>query len=927
MDPLNTDLNLGGNSNPTIDTSSSINSVTNPITNPSDINTNNYQNPNDYSESQVEEVDLSGEIAPDNQNVFQKAGSWISNAANSVYNTGAEIVNDIKTWASTNLLGAGSTLEETAANLASDVGTIVSKLGSIFIDSVKTLKSTEAVIATSVVSGAAKLVEHFADLSLWCRGKLIEGQSYVAGTIVGLFNKDTGDAIKNAGHQANQQMKEWIEFDAVGAANKWFYECTDLGRWINDNSLVKYDSEVAMKIREVSEKAAEVAAATALTVLTGGAATFAIGALYGIGKQAERTYQRNGTDTSLLQELGIVGSGALTGLSWMANGKLVKGLLEVAKTAAAIGTKQVINKISKDILTKDFWLKAFKDGLTGANGVGNHIASAMMTGEDIIPYLNGEKPWDAEAVGHIALCYLKNLGYNVAEDALRGYLGNFNSQTVIGEFATKLMDNNTINKEVTHINATDIIDNVDVLSSNLEIYSKGVNLDKTAHQVPIEYLIGILKDPDTSSKILAGDPLDEFNGFTRLEIGNAMNDLIQASIEHDLEIDIDEAGIERLFNISSECSGSPYLVAMEECEKYFKSVSWENPMSIMDPRTQIIVKCLKFLKAEGCKMLLLNNMIIDQALSLYENNLEYLYQLGEKLNHDMLDDLATAVLHKYTLNSNHRSKEELGKIIESIKKMMDKDGYQLSDQKSLTFDFLQKYFELYEYDEAILEKLRDFTGGYVPEGKLKSILGSLVYQTPEDFHYPGETKRVMGYNNGIRSFLSLDYPIEVLRNSSIHESLHQITHNIIFDSILGRNVTHAGVEIYQYDAAGNYIGKYMEGLNESITEFFTKLSMGREYRNSSGYWDGVISLKYLVDEHIVPIDKLKKFYFTNDSTGLYNILKEKLWLYDLDSKTDDLVEAFDNMISNDLTKRKNGIDVFNAIIFEYEKRRRNGMFF
>ena len=431
MNPVNTNVDLGTNGNSNINTGSSINTSVNTGAVSSNVNTSTYQTSAQISQQPVEELDLSSETASDNRNIFQKAGDWIADTANSVYNTGAEIVNDIKTWASSNLKGAGSSLEETAANLASDVGTIVSKLGSIFLDGVKALKSTEAVIATSVVSGVAKLGEHLVDAALWCGGKLIEGRAYVDGTIVGLFNKDAGDAIKNAGHQANQQLKEWIAFDAVGEANKWFYESTDLGRWINDNSLMKYDSEAAMKIREVSEKAAEFAAATALTVATGGLATFAVGALYGIGKQAESTYQKNGTDTTLLQEAGIVGAGGLTGLSWLANGKLGSGFIEIGKAATEVGVGEVVSKISKDILTKDFWLKAFKDGLTGVNGLGNYAASAMMTGEEIIPYLNGEKPWDAEAVEHIALCYLKNLGYNVAEDALREYIGGFKAEKAI----------------------------------------------------------------------------------------------------------------------------------------------------------------------------------------------------------------------------------------------------------------------------------------------------------------------------------------------------------------------------------------------------------------------------------------------------------------------------------------------------------------
>ena len=450
MEVANTSFNLGDAGSSNVDTSSSISNGINgsqQTNQSSSINTGSYQSNGIYTGAETETYDLSVEAAEDNRNVIQRVGDWISDTAASAYETGANIVSDAYSWIAGGLKGIGSTLEETAANLASDVGTFAAKVGSAFLDGYTALMSTEAVIATSVVSGVAKLGEHVVDVALWCGGKVAEGRAYVAGTIVGLFDKDIGDAIKNAGHQASQQMKEWIEFDAVGEANKWFYESTDLGRWINDNSYMKYDSEAAMKIRGISEKAAEFAAATALTIATGGLATFAIGALYGIGKQAESTYQRNGTDTTLLQEAGILGSGALTGLSWLAKGKLGAGFLEIGKAATEVGVGEIVSKISKDILTKDFWLKAFKDGLTGVNGLGNYAASAMMTGEDIIPYLNGEKPWDAQAIGTIALAYLKNLGYNVAEDALRGYIGSFNSDKAIREIteATSKIEEPTLN--------------------------------------------------------------------------------------------------------------------------------------------------------------------------------------------------------------------------------------------------------------------------------------------------------------------------------------------------------------------------------------------------------------------------------------------------------------------------------------------------
>ena len=395
MDALNTNINLGDNSNPTVDTSSSINNVTNPVNNTSDINTNNYQNPNTYSQSPVEDFDLSGDISMD---------------------------------------VGGSTLAETASSLASSVAEFGSKISNFLLGAIDTLASTGAVLANTITSGVLDLGEGIVDGLAWCGGKIVEGGSWLLGSVVGLFDQNAGQAIKDFGVERDNDVKEFMEVDWIGKANDWFYNETAIGRHLNEASLMKYDSETAQKIRGITEKVAEIAAATALTIATGGAAApLAVGLLYGMGTAGESTYQQYGTGTSVLQELGIAGSGALTGLSWMATGKLVAGFLEIGKTAAAVGTKKVLSQIAKDVVTKDFWMKALKEGLTGANGVGNYIASAMMTGDNLIPYINGEKEWDANAIGSLALEFLKNLGLNVAEDALRGYIGNFNSENAIRE--------------------------------------------------------------------------------------------------------------------------------------------------------------------------------------------------------------------------------------------------------------------------------------------------------------------------------------------------------------------------------------------------------------------------------------------------------------------------------------------------------------
>ncbi len=385
MEPISTNLDLGNTDRTDISSSSSIdNSISSSNLQGTNIDTIPYQTNHQYNSVPIEEVDLSEDI---------------------------------------NIDVSGSTLSETVSSLASGVAEFGSKIGAFLFGGIDIKLATGAVFQTTLLSGVLDIGEGIVDGLAWCGGKIVEGGSWLLGKAIGNFNEDIGEAVINAGKERDNAVKEFMEVDWIGRANDWFYQETDIGRKINEASLLKYDSKAAQKIRSFTERAAEIAAATALTIFTGGAAApLAVGLLYGMGKAGESTYHQHGTDTSLLQELGIAGSGVLTGLSWIPLGKLGQGFINIGRTAANVGVKEVASNIVKDIATKDFWMNALKKGLTGANGVGNYFASAIMTGEDVIPYITGEQELDKQALGHIALSYLKHLGFNVAEDALREYV-------------------------------------------------------------------------------------------------------------------------------------------------------------------------------------------------------------------------------------------------------------------------------------------------------------------------------------------------------------------------------------------------------------------------------------------------------------------------------------------------------------------------
>ena len=342
-----------------------------------------------------------------------------------------------------------------------------------------------AVGTTSVLSGVLDIVEGIGDGVVW-----------VASKAVGIISPD-----------AEEAMKEFIARDLVSEANEWLYEETEFGRAINDASYMKYDSELAQGIRDVTEDVAVFAAATALTVFTGGAAaplTIGLGAAYGLGEASESTYATYGTDTSTFQELLILGNGALSALSWYTSGKLGKGFIELGKSMAEAGVKEILAEMCKGIFSKDMLKELLKPG----NLVGNAIASLMQAGGDIgliatKLYNGGEvtpEEW-ALLVGELILYF----GLNVAEDALRTEITNFKprlNDNEISDMIAKLKDTTNPTK------LADLIDEMDEQS-----------FKKILSQL----------SPEELSKHLDGIGIDKVNKILGMLSGDELYKFIEAS--------------------------------------------------------------------------------------------------------------------------------------------------------------------------------------------------------------------------------------------------------------------------------------------------------------------------------------------------------------------------------------------------------------
>ena len=277
------------------------------------------------------------------------------------------------------------------------------------IDFSKTVAATRAVTATTVVSGIGKVVEKLDDGINWCRAKSIEGASWLVGKTAGLINKDASEHIMNWREKYKKHTNEFIATDRVEELNKLFYEHTGVGKVINDNSALKYDSKAAKTIKGVTETVGTAGLEIAATLATGGAGGAIIGGINQAGKAAENTYQK-AESPSLLQEGGVLLSGGLGALAGYATGGLgASAYTQASKSVANIGLKGTGAQLVKNITNKAF----MKNLVVGASkNKWNYISAGMMSANDIGDLVTGQKEVNKENIKKLAVNYAKNLGLN-----------------------------------------------------------------------------------------------------------------------------------------------------------------------------------------------------------------------------------------------------------------------------------------------------------------------------------------------------------------------------------------------------------------------------------------------------------------------------------------------------------------------------------
>ena len=283
-------------------------------------------------------------------------------------------------------------------------------------DNIKTLQATNAVVLEKVTSGILKIGEYVQDGVAMLK---TTGASVITLGIDAVFGTNyTDDMWKST--------MDYVAIDQVGNIEKDFYENTSIGKELNDESILKYNSKGAESIKNASKKVGEMVAATAVTVATGGTAAplvaAGIGFLEGTGQGGEKYFSmtdENGNYTNRnVKGIGLSYlEGIQKGSEWYISGQVGSGIYN--------GVKSFVNPAS---ITKEVASRAtgntFKDAVVNTIKLPDmYVDFAAATAKAGAGYItNGEVNWKD---------YAFEMGFAV--------LGNFGGELLSAAGANKLL--------------------------------------------------------------------------------------------------------------------------------------------------------------------------------------------------------------------------------------------------------------------------------------------------------------------------------------------------------------------------------------------------------------------------------------------------------------------------------------------------------
>lgn len=318
-----------------------------------------------------------------------------------------------------------------------------------FNNFVASASATVVVGVGAVRFGVAKFGERFVDAGVNVVGWAKSG-------VYQLFGNDEAAA------RAEKRATDFISRDLTGEAKEDFYENTILGRAINEKSYVKYDSEIANKIQNVSEKATEIGTEVAASFIPGAglAVSATIGAVSGMGKSAEKNYQSGNSMKDAVLDIGIdTVTGALEGYSAGAMGNAAISGIKTLNSLGVNGAKALAKekfsnfsgRVALDTLKQNSGKIIRQSAANTLKDPDFYVDALGSSSEDIASALRGESSWydAAKAVTiNYGISFVSNFAFNYAGGVGSSVFDSANYGHRIDAKRDSYFDNDKITPEI-----------------------------------------------------------------------------------------------------------------------------------------------------------------------------------------------------------------------------------------------------------------------------------------------------------------------------------------------------------------------------------------------------------------------------------------------------------------------------------------------
>ena len=297
-------------------------------------------------------------------------------------------------------------------NTGSHIGKKVKWFVKEFIDVFDKIGSTAAVVGVTIYCAEKRIEEKILD---------------------GLFGYLVADGLDLIGFDdVANELRKYAARNTTDELKIAFFENTELGKSINDKSLIKYDSQFAEDLALFSERLIKIAAATAISMIPvfGVPILLAVGSLEGMGGAAEDAYQKaigegkEDLSLSLWGHLGVNISGFLGAVEWMAYAELGSGYLNLTKAldfSSFPAFFDSLKPLGKEIFSKETLKKLLNPKELFSTAGESLLESADQIGYMIAKVLNGDEITKDDWI-KFAKVYGLNFLLNILEGTWHDYV-------------------------------------------------------------------------------------------------------------------------------------------------------------------------------------------------------------------------------------------------------------------------------------------------------------------------------------------------------------------------------------------------------------------------------------------------------------------------------------------------------------------------